>query len=381
MSTSTASRFDQATLDDIRAREPLSALFERFGHRLRKAGRVRECLCPFHAEKTPSCEVDDTKGLFFCHGCSTGGDVIDAVMKFRGCTFPEAVEFLGGAREISEFDRKRLEKVRQTRETEDLAERQRTSLSVERLLGECLPIRGTRVDDYLTARGLGPTADQTRDLRFHPSLTYRGFASPEAEDIEVLGRFPAMVALIRDAAGTIIGLHRTYLDPVEPTKLKPPGDPKRNPTKKILGEHRGGSIALSMPSPRMAYGEGIETTLSWRALGYGAEEGYGLASLVSLGNMAGSATGSIPHPTLVQHDGRPRAIPNGVPDLERPGFLPPADVIDIVLIGDGDSEAVGTRMRLLTAARRYVSAAARTLAVHMSPDGLDFNDALLRDLG
>lgn len=381
MSTSAAPRFDQATLDDIRAREPLSALFERFGHRLRKAGRVRECLCPFHAEKTPSCTVDDAKGMFFCHGCSTGGDVIDAVMRLQGCSFPDAVTFLGGARDLSEFDRKRLEKQRQTREAEVLADRQRTSLSVERLLGECTAFARSHAEAYLSARGLAPSAAQARDLRFHAGLDYRGFTSPEAEDTEVLGRFPAMLALIRDAGGSVIGLHRTYLDPVEPVKLRPPGDPKRNRAKKILGEHRGGSIALSPPSPRMAYGEGIETTLSWRALGYGADEGYGLASLVSLGNMSGSAMGSIPHPTLTRDDGRPRPIPNGVPDRDRAGFLPPPEVIDVVLIGDGDSEPVGTRMRLLTAARRYSAEGARTVAMHMAPDGLDFNDALLRDLG
>lgn len=371
-------RFDQATLDDVRAREPLSSLFERFGHRLRRAGRMYECLCPFHAERTPSCVIDDAKGVFFCHGCSAGGDLIDAVMRFRGCAFPDAVEFLGGARELSELDRARLDKQRRDREAEAAADRRRTSLSVERLLAECRPYAGTHAEAYLGARGLAPSGSQTRDLRFHPGLTYRGFATPQAEETEPLGTYPAMVAVIRDPAGAVIGLHRTYLDPVEPRKITVPGDAKRNRAKKILGEQVGGSIALSAPSPRMAYGEGIETVLSWRALGHGLAEGYGLASTVSLGNLSGSATGTLPHPTR-ERDGKPLRIPNGIPDLEKPGFLPGPEVIDVVLLGDGDSEAISTRMRLLTAARRY-AAAGRTVAVHMAPDGEDFNDALLRDL-
>ncbi|MGF3022671.1 DUF7146 domain-containing protein [Methylobacterium aquaticum] len=371
-------RFDQATLDDVRSREPLSNIFERFGHKIRRAGRVHECLCPFHAERTPSCTIDDAKGVFFCHGCSAGGDLIDAVMRFRGCEFPDAVEFLGGARELSEFDRARLDKQRRDREAEAAAERRRTSMSVERLLADCRAYAGTHAEAYLGARGLAPSASQTRDLRFHPGLTYRGFATPTSQETEPLGIYPAMIGVIRDAVGVVIGLHRTYLDPVEPRKMTVPGDTKRNRAKKILGEHRGGSIALSLPSPRMAYGEGIETVLSWRALGHGIDEGYGLASTVSLGNMSGSATGTLPHPTR-ERDGRPLPIPNGIPDLERPGFVPGPDVIDAVLLGDGDSEAISTRMRLLTAARRY-AVGGRSVGVHMAPDGEDFNDALLRDL-
>ena len=93
-----APRFDQAQLDDVRMREPLSAIFERFGHRVRRAGAEAVCLCPFHAERTPSCSIDDRKGVFHCHGCSVGGDAIEAVMRLQGCAFPDAIAYLGGSR-------------------------------------------------------------------------------------------------------------------------------------------------------------------------------------------------------------------------------------------------------------------------------------------
>ena len=177
-----------------------------------------------------------------------------------------------------------------------------------------------------------------------------------------------------------MGVHRTYLDPAEPRKLVPPGDATRNRPKKILGEHRGGAIALSAPAARMAYGEGIETTLSWSALGGAGREPCGISSLVSLGNMSGSATGSLPHPTKTGNDGKPRAIPNGEPDPERPGFVPGPEVRVAILIGDGDSDGPSTCMRLLTAARRF-RVGGRVVSVSMAPAGLDFNDVLLRDLG
>jgi len=61
---------------------------------LRRRGRRWEGLCPFHDEKTPSFSIDPEKGLFYCFGCSKGGDIISFVMELDGLTFPEAVEQL-----------------------------------------------------------------------------------------------------------------------------------------------------------------------------------------------------------------------------------------------------------------------------------------------
>ena len=51
-------------------------------------------LCPFHQEKTPSFNVSQSKQVFFCHGCSEGGDVIKFLEKVENLTFAEAVERL-----------------------------------------------------------------------------------------------------------------------------------------------------------------------------------------------------------------------------------------------------------------------------------------------
>src|SRR5437867_9807157 len=61
---------------------------------LRKAGRRQVGLCPFHAERTPSFSVDESKQLFYCFGCGAGGDVFKFVMLHEKLEFPEALRLL-----------------------------------------------------------------------------------------------------------------------------------------------------------------------------------------------------------------------------------------------------------------------------------------------
>ncbi len=62
---------------------------------LKKQGQNHSALCPFHAEKTPSFLVSDSKQIFKCFGCGAGGDIFKFVMLMENRTFPEAVKFLG----------------------------------------------------------------------------------------------------------------------------------------------------------------------------------------------------------------------------------------------------------------------------------------------
>jgi len=66
---------------------------------LRQRGREWWGLCPFHSEKTPSFAVNENKGVFHCWGCGEGGDVIAFVQKIEHLSFPEALQFLGVAKE------------------------------------------------------------------------------------------------------------------------------------------------------------------------------------------------------------------------------------------------------------------------------------------
>jgi len=61
---------------------------------LRRNGNRYTGLCPFHQEKTPSFHVDSENQFYHCFGCGAGGDVISFVMKQRGLSFMETVNYL-----------------------------------------------------------------------------------------------------------------------------------------------------------------------------------------------------------------------------------------------------------------------------------------------
>ncbi len=70
------------------------------GAELRPCARGYKCLCPFHVEDTPSCEITEDEssrnGRFRCWGCGAKGSVIDAVMLKHQFEKPmDAVKWLG----------------------------------------------------------------------------------------------------------------------------------------------------------------------------------------------------------------------------------------------------------------------------------------------
>ncbi len=61
---------------------------------LKKTGGSYKACCPFHDEKTPSFNVNQTKQFYHCFGCGVSGDVLKFLMDYEGLSFVEAVEAL-----------------------------------------------------------------------------------------------------------------------------------------------------------------------------------------------------------------------------------------------------------------------------------------------
>jgi DNA primase catalytic core len=79
----------------LKAEMPLEALAAAAGVELTGRGADLVGLCPFHADTDPSLVITSAKNLWHCFGaCSTGGSVIDWVMRAEGVSFRHAVELL-----------------------------------------------------------------------------------------------------------------------------------------------------------------------------------------------------------------------------------------------------------------------------------------------
>src|SRR5215468_11236476 len=61
---------------------------------LKRVGRNFVGLCPFHAEKSPSFNVNPETGRYKCFGCDAGGDAITFVREVEHLDFVDAVERL-----------------------------------------------------------------------------------------------------------------------------------------------------------------------------------------------------------------------------------------------------------------------------------------------
>ena len=55
--------------------------------RLRKAGKEFAACCPFHEDRTPSFRLNPDSGLWFCHGCGVGGDILTFIERAEGLDF------------------------------------------------------------------------------------------------------------------------------------------------------------------------------------------------------------------------------------------------------------------------------------------------------
>jgi len=325
------------------------------------------------------------KNIWNCRGCGKGGDAIALLMSVEDLSFVDAVtEITGepppaakknGAERADMPDdtvaRERREERRDKEIKQETEEEQRKRKAREAVLaiwGGLTPFAASPAQSYLKARAIDLLPEQHADLRFAPEMEYRGFKDSDAQEETVLGRFPVMVAAIRDAAGEIMGIHRTYLSNDTAAKLRPPGDSARNAAKKVYGQQKGGHIRLGPVVECMALGEGIETTVSWYLLGIGPED-VGIMAGINLGNLAGKMTGSLPHPRYAS-----KKIPNGEPDMGAPGLILPPNIKSMILLGDSDSDPYVTRMKILCAARRFRAQGIDVSICWPNEDGVDFND-------
>ncbi|MEA3390908.1 MAG: toprim domain-containing protein [Pseudomonadota bacterium] len=126
--------------------------------------------------------------------------------------------------------------------------------AARRLFAGSRPIASTLAEYYLRARSISAIRTEPW-LRFHPRCWYR----PSRDDRPgTPTAFPALIAAVTDADGTITGVHRTWLDPLGDDKA-PVATPRR-----AMGDLLGHGVRFGRTGSVMVAGEGLETVLSLR---------------------------------------------------------------------------------------------------------------------
>ncbi len=217
---------------------------------LKLAGKSYKGLCPFHREKTPSFHVDRDKGLFYCFGCGTGGDVFKFLALTERFTFPEAVEHVASRVGI-ELPRRR--KTTKESDKDDLLEVvDEASEAFHQALGfpdnparKYLDDRGV-AEEIIKKYGFGYAPDSwdyvlTRLARKHgeKALELAGLIMPRKSGSGYYDRFRNRLMIpIHSETGALVGFGGRSLDGSDPKYLNSPESELFNKSRLLYNLHR-----------------------------------------------------------------------------------------------------------------------------------------------
>ena len=230
-----------------------------------KAGRLDVnkwiCLCPAHADQTPSLSVSlGRKGqiLFYCHaGCSydsimdTISSDVQSLIKIKQTENPHRPSLYNTYKKnnleisISSIDTLINDNIDKSDNNGKIP----CDLSLKNVIKDAKPIIKTPVEAYLNKRLNGGFPHIT-DILTSDLIQYL----PSHWHAESQKSWSVMVASILNG-NELIGLHRTYLD-ADGNKAPV------SPAKKILGKLSGGYTPFGDVGDTVILAEGIETALS-----------------------------------------------------------------------------------------------------------------------
>jgi DNA primase len=200
---------------------------------LRRVGSRWTGRCPFHEERTPSFSVNAVEKLFYCFGCSKGGDLITFVRESEGLDFAEAVEWLADRTGVQleyeeaspavEAGRKRRERL--------LALLEQAAAFYARYLWDAPT--GAHAREYLESRGLGEETCRKFRLGLSPGGTVlagkartKGYTQEELVAAGLVNRrgndyfSGRLVFPLADARGRVLGFGARRLLEDDPIPAK-----------------------------------------------------------------------------------------------------------------------------------------------------------------
>jgi DNA primase len=207
--------------------------------KLRKAGRNKVGLCPFHNERSPSFYVYDATDGYHCFGCGANGDIIKFVMETERVDFPTACNMItsGDLPVVPEAEKAKAAE-------EDAAERAAAIDLAHGVWEDSRAADGTPAETYLRSRGI---TILPKRFRFVLTPTWYDMKTGECGKC-----VPALVCLITDVADDFLGVQRIFLRDGGRAKAN-----MKNP-KLSLGRPAGGAIRIGPPREHVTMVEGPE---------------------------------------------------------------------------------------------------------------------------
>ncbi|BCR06494.1 DNA primase [Desulfuromonas versatilis] len=221
---------------------------------LKRSGANHQGLCPFHAEKTPSFNVNAPRQIFHCFGCGEGGNVFSFLMRMEGLSFPEAVRRLGERVGI-EVEEERLSPAEEKRREERERLLRISEVACEfyhQLLLEAP--EGAPGRRYLRDRGYGGEAARSHRLGFAPArwealaehLAQKGFDPEWARQLGLIrpgkeGRGDydlfrnRLLFPISDPSGRVVAFGGRVLDDSLPKYINSPESPIYHKSRVLYG--------------------------------------------------------------------------------------------------------------------------------------------------
>jgi DNA primase len=218
-------------VEEAKTRHNLSDIIAPYTALKRRGARELVGLCPFHPEKSPSFEVNDTKGSFYCHDCREAGDALSFLQKKVGLSFREAFEALSGDAfpTVSEDERAR-------RKVDDAASIAQRVAEAREVWESGEPAAGTLAEVYCRARGI--TKALPPSVRFARTWKWRDHETGEqGPDL------PAMLCALQDLRGEVVGIQRVFLQYDGRDRLR------KGKAKLSLGVLVGSAFRASAPPP------------------------------------------------------------------------------------------------------------------------------------
>lgn len=258
---------------------------------LKRSGANHSGLCPFHAEKTPSFNVNGPRQIFHCFGCGVGGNVFSFLMRMEGLSFPEAVRRMGERvgievveESLSPAEERRREELEQLGRINAVA----AEFYHKILLDDPEGATGRR---YLRERGYDGEIARQFQLGFAPArwdaltrhLSEKGFAAEQVRD--KLGLIRAgnegreydlfrnrLLFPIHDLNGRVAAFGGRVLDDALPKYINSPESPLYHKGRLLFGlyqareamRHRGEGIVVEgyfdqLALVRAGFGQAVAT--------------------------------------------------------------------------------------------------------------------------